>query len=128
MAVAVIFAVATRETSHKPNQVKPPDAKKLGIVDAVVQMFNYCLRIVKVFQPFSKCFGVIISVDIPFFNRLEVFIVAGKGIVFPVTTVGENLFVGKNAGYIVGSANCDDMNENFAVILQERCQLLESLG
>jgi len=52
--------------------------------------------------------------------------VAGNCIVFPETAVGKNVLVGENAGYIVGSANCDDVNENSALILQERGELLES--
>lgn len=53
---------------------------------------------------------------------------AGNCIVFPVTTVGKNVFVGENAGHIVGDANCDDMNQNAAVIFEERGELLESFG
>ncbi len=46
---------------------------------------------------------------------------------FPVTVLGENVFVGEHAGYIVKSANCDDLNENVALIFEKRGELLESL-
>jgi hypothetical protein len=41
--------------------------------------------------------------------------------------VGENVFVGEHAGYIVRGANCDDVNENAALIFEKRGELLESL-
>ena len=42
-----------------------------------------------------------VSVEIPVFYGFEVFVGAGN-IGFPVTAVGENVFVGEHAGYIVG--------------------------
>jgi len=50
-----------------------------------------------------------------------------RNIVFPVTVVGENVFVGEQAGYIVGGASCDNVNENVALIFEKRGELLESL-
>jgi hypothetical protein len=39
----------------------------------------------------------------------------------------KNVFVSENTGYVIGGTDCDNMNKNFAVILEKRCQFSESL-
>ena len=44
-------------------------------------------------------------------------------IVFPVTVVEENVFVGEHAEYIARGANFDYLNENAALIFEKRGEL-----
>jgi hypothetical protein len=43
------------------------------------------------------------TINIPSLNGFEVFVMAGNCIVLPVTTVGENVFVGENTRYLLDS-------------------------
>ena len=56
LAIAVDLAVTTCKVSHKPYQVKPPDAAELDEINAVIEVFNIGITIVKVFQPLRERF------------------------------------------------------------------------
>ena len=81
-------------------------------------MLDNFLVIVKILQPICKCCGVIEAIQIPSLDGFEVFIQAWNGIVVPVPTVGEDVFVSVNAGDIVRRAESNNVNKDLTVVLQ----------
>lgn len=53
---------------------------------------------------------------------------AGYGIVLPVPPMREDVFESKARGHIVGKIHCVYMDERFPVVLENSCEVLESLG
>lgn len=128
LPIAVDLAVTTCKVGHKPYQVKPPDAAELNEINAVVEIFDIGITMVKVFQPLRERFGIVHAVEIPTFYCSEILVIGRNRIKAPVTAVRENVFVGINAGDVIGSADGDDVKEKFSTRLQEGSKFSERIG
>src|SRR5262249_27831018 len=128
LPVAVDLAVTTCEVGHEPHQIKPPDATELGELNAIVEAFDIGNAIVKILQPLLQRFGVVHAIEIPAFYRSEILVIGRNRIKAPITAVRENVFVGVNAGHVIGSANRDDVKEELPTGLQEGGKFSERRG
>ena len=125
LPIAVDLAVTTCKVGDKPYQVKPPDAAELGGINAVIEIFDVGITVVKVFQPLCQRFGIVHAIEIPAFHRSEILVMSRNRIKTPEAAVRENIFVGINAGDVIGSANGNDVQEKLSAWLQERSKFSE---
>src|SRR5437773_7783110 len=119
LAVAVDLAAATCKVDHKPHQIKPPHTPELAEINAVVEIFDIGITRVKVFQPLCQGFGIVHSIEIPTFYRSKILVVGRNRIKTPEAAVRKDVFVGKNARDVIGSANGDDVKKKLSTWLQE---------
>ncbi len=95
LAIAVVFTITGSKYRAEQQEIKTPNASKTGIVHAIIKALKLTLTGIKSMQPLRKGLMIIHAVDIPTLHCFKITTMAWDGVMIPIPTMGENVFMGE---------------------------------